>query len=232
MLRLARVAATALSVLTLLFRDLGHKSALGGWGRLAMMAGTLGMPTVLTGACFIWLDLKYLLSIPALAMTGGTMVGLLCACRMASPLEQWGWLLMVLSMSVGLVIGLYAFDGPLPAPAFVGSYNEFVRRLIRLAHPYAIVFGLLAILLARQRAGRLAVSLFVAGNCVTLLSIFLLALQSLPPVFLAPGPGLIVLALLAGIRWSDPSGKKTRDTIGEKEPKEDREREFGRGRES
>src|SRR5262245_5881583 len=44
MLRLARVAATALSVLTLLFRDLCPKSPLGRWGRLALMVGTLGMP--------------------------------------------------------------------------------------------------------------------------------------------------------------------------------------------
>jgi hypothetical protein len=223
MLRLARVAATALSVLTLLFRDLCPKSALGGWGRLAMMVGTLGMPTVLTAACFVWLDLKYLLPLPALAMTGGTLLGLLWARRTASALEQWGWLLIVLSMSVGLVIGLYAFDGPLPTPAFVGPYNQFVRRLIRLGHAYAIMLGLLAILLARHGAGRRAVSLFLAGTCVTLPAIGLLAFLELPTVILAPGPGLIVLALLVGIYWSVPPGEKGRDISPPREPEKEME---------
>jgi hypothetical protein len=209
MLRLARVAATALPLLTLLFRDLCPASPLGRWGRRAMMVGTLAMPVVLTLAGLVWLDLKYLLPIPALAMTGGVLLGLLCARRTASPLEQWGWLLVVVSMSIGLLIGLFAFDGPLPAPEFVGPYNAFVRRLIRFGHAYAIVFGLLAILLARQGAGRLAVGLFLAGSGGTLLGIVLLALPGLPTAVLAPGPALAVLAVLVGICGRRRPGKKS-----------------------
>jgi hypothetical protein len=211
MLRLARVAVTALSLLTLLYCDHAAAAVEQPWdrlGRLGLVIGTVGMPTVLTAASFIHLDLKYLLPIPALAMTAGVTLALLQAHRTASPLEQYGWLLVVLSMSVGLVIGLYAFDGPLPTPGFVGPYNELARRLIRLGHAYTIVFGLLAILLARQGAGPLAAGLFVVGNCVAVVAIVLLAFLPLPTAVLAPGPGLIVLALLVGIRWGRAAREK------------------------
>jgi hypothetical protein len=216
MLRLARVAATALSLLTLLFRGLCPASPLHRWGRLGMMVGTLGMPSVLTAACFVWLDLKYLLPIPSLAMTGAVLVALLCACRSATLLEQWGWLIIAVSMSIGLLIGLYAFDGPLPTPDFVGSYNEFVRRLMRLGHAYTIALGLLAILLARQGIGRWAASLFVAGCCVTLVDIGLLFFVELPVAILAPGPALVVLAMLVGLSMKTQPDKKPRDTIAGK----------------
>jgi hypothetical protein len=211
MLRLARVAATALSLLTLLSRDHTDAGAAPFWdrlGRLGLVIGTVGMPAVLTAASFIHLDLKNLLPIPALAMTGGVTLALLRANRTASPLEQYGWLLVVLSMSAGLVIGLYAFDGPLPTPEVVGPYNEFARRLIRLGHAYSIVFGLLAILLARQGAGPLAAGLFVAGNGLAVACIVLLAVLQAPTAILAAGPGLMVLALLVGMPWGTLPGKK------------------------
>lgn len=205
MLRLGRVAATALSLATLLFRDLcpaGPASPLVRWSRIAVMTGTLGMPTVLTAACFINVDLKYLLAIPSLAMTSGVLIALVWARRRAAPLEQWGWLLIASSMNVGLLIGMYAFDGPLSAPEFIGGYNEFVRRLSRLGHAYCIVLGLLAILLARQSAGRLATVLLLAGTVVTEVGIVLLPFWPDATAILAPGPALVALSLLDGVRWS------------------------------
>jgi hypothetical protein len=199
MLRLARVAAIALSFLTLLFCERRSPSLLGWWGRTAMLVGTLGMPLVLTLACFVSVDFKYLLPIPALAMTAGVFIGLLGARRTASLLEQWGWLMLVVSMSIGLLIGLFAFDGPLPTPEFIGSYNEFTRRLLRLGHAYAIVLGLLAIVLARRDGGAWTARLFVAGNCVTLLAILVLAFTEWSTIVLAAGPALIVAAMLLGI---------------------------------
>jgi hypothetical protein len=235
MLRLARVAATALSLLTLLYRDLAAAGAAqpgNRWSRLGLLIGTVGMPAVLTAACFVSMDLKYLLPIPALAMTGGVALALRQANRTASLLERWGWLLVVISMSVGLVIGLYAFDGPLPTPEFVGPYNGFVRRLIRLGHAYAIVFGLLAILLARHGAGRLAVSLFLAGSCGTVLGIGLLAFPGPPTAVSAPGPALAVLALLVGICGSRSPGNTARDVFAGKEPEKERGLALRRGRDS
>lgn len=203
MLRLARVAATALSLMTLLFRNLylsDPQSPLVRWSRLAMLVGTGGMPIVLTSACFMHVDLKYLLPIPALAMTGGVLFALLRARQTAPRLEQGGWLLIAMSMSVGLLIGFYAFDGPLPAPEFVGSYNDFVRRLSRLGHAYCIVLGLLAIVVARQSVGRLGEILLMVGSCVTILNIVLLAFLKAPSIILAPGPAVVALALIVGVQ--------------------------------
>jgi hypothetical protein len=235
MLRLARVAATALSLLTLLFRDLCPPDS--AWpplrrARLAMMVGTLGMPTVLTAACFVWIGFKYLLPIPALAMTAGVLVGLLHARRTASPLEQWGWLLIAATLNVGLLVGLYAFDGPLPTPEFVGGYKDFVRRLSRLGHAYCVVLGLLAILLARQGASHVAAWILVAGSSVTLLCIGLLTFLDLTTTILAPGPVLVVLALLLGIRWSDPPEKTARDEFAGTGPEKDRRPSSRRGSDS
>jgi hypothetical protein len=199
MLRLARVAAIALSLITLLFLDLAQrvrKDCV--WvsrARFAMVAGTVGMPAILSAASFIDVNIKYLLPLPALAMTGGVLVGLGLARQEANGLEQWGWLLIAVSMTIGLFIGFYAFDGPFPPPEFVGVYNAFTRRLMRLGHAYCIVLGLLAILIGREPVRPLVGNLLVGGSCVTLLAIILLAFLREPAFLLAPGPALVAVAL-------------------------------------
>ena len=100
-------------------------------------------------------------------------------------------------MSLGLLLGLYAFDGPFPAPPYQGQYNGFFRRLTRLGHAYCIVLGLLAILVAQVSASRLAAGLLVAGSCLTLLDIGLVAGWPEATPVLGAGPLLIALALLA-----------------------------------
>lgn len=205
MLRLAHVAAIALSVVTLLFRDLAGRAGPGPAARrarLALCCGTLGMPAVLTAASFAAVEIKFLLPIPALTMFAGTAVGAWLAWRFARPLELWGWLLVAASMGAGLFMGLYAFDGPAPAPPFLGAYNDFVRRLSRLAHAYCIVLGLLTIFIAREPDGgyaaswprRLGVPLLVVGTVATLLAIVLLAGGELPPDVLSGGPALVAAA--------------------------------------
>jgi hypothetical protein len=120
--------------------------------------------------------------------------GLLLAWKTARRLECWGWLLIAVSMCIGLLTGLYAFDGPLPAPPTQTEYNEFTRRLTRLGHAYAIVLGMLAILTARTAAGRWPATLLVTGTCMTLAAI---AVQPFWPFLwlLTLGPILVVLAL-------------------------------------
>jgi hypothetical protein len=202
MLRLARVAATALSLVVLLFGDLAERdpeSLEARLGRWLTAVGAVGMPAILTAASFLHRSIKYLLPVPALAMTAGAAAGALLALREAAPLEAWGWLLAAASMGVGLLVGLYAFDGPFPTPRFVGTYNAFTRRLTRLGHAYCIAFGLLAVLLARWDVGPAAAWGVVAGTGVTLLAITLVALSLLPVRTLAAGPALLALALLAGL---------------------------------
>jgi hypothetical protein len=192
MLRLARAAAVALPVLALLCAGLTRR------GLLALAVGAVLMPTTLTLAALTAVEVKYLLPVPALAAFGGT-VATLALARRAAPLERFGWALVASSLGVGLLMGLYAFDGPLPAPAFLDGYSAFARRLSRLAHAYAVVLGILAVFLAREPAparARLGVPLFVAGSLCTLAAVLVVALAPGLVPLLSGGPALTALAVL------------------------------------
>jgi hypothetical protein len=211
MLRLARAAVVALSLLTLLYQDLAARAGPGRrlvyWGQVALLVGAAGMPLVLGVAAFTTVEAKYLLPIPAQATFLGTLAGAWLAAAWARPLELWGWLLVAVSMGAGLLMGLYAFDGPLPAPAAIGAYNDYARRLTRLAHAYCIVLGLLSIFLARELeqaaqpgwARRLGVPLLVAGSVGTVAGVLLLACLELPPTVLRYGPAAVTGGLLLSL---------------------------------
>ncbi len=155
MLRLAQVACIALPLLTLLYQGLMARVPLdiplARWGFRAMLGGMIGT-SILAAAALTRVELKYFLPLPAVAMFAGTFCGAWLARRHGHPLERWGWVLIALSMAAGLLMGLYAFDGPLPSPAFIGDYNDPVRRVIRQTHAYAIVVGFISILISRAKA--------------------------------------------------------------------------------
>jgi hypothetical protein len=203
MLRLARVAAVALSLLVLLFRERAERAGAEPWarrGEWGLLVGCAGMPTILMAAAFVSIHLKYLLPIPALGATFGVLVALWLARRQARPLEQWGWLLIAVSLNVGLLIGLYAFDGPLPAPPTQEMYNGFDRRLVRLAHAYCIMLGLLCVLAARAGTSPLGARQLITASCVALVGIALEAIWPAAPWLLAGGPVAVVLAV--ALAWA------------------------------
>ncbi|MCC2669634.1 MAG: hypothetical protein K0Q72_2105, partial [Armatimonadetes bacterium] len=151
MLRLAGVAAIALPLQTILLQHLAGfppEKGAAKWGGPALAVGAAGMPLILTIAALGPLPLKYLLWLPADAVLFGAGVAVWLAFRNGTPLERWGWGLVLASMVVGQLMGGYAFDGPLPPPPAFGHYNDFVRRLSRLGHAYAILLGLLALFAA------------------------------------------------------------------------------------
>jgi hypothetical protein len=211
MLRLARAAVIALSLLTLLYQDLAARAGAGrrfvSWGEVALLLGALGMPLILSVAAFTSVEVKFLLAIPAQAAFWGTVAGVWLARSWARPLELWGWLLVAVSMAAGLLMGLYAFDGPLAAPAFLGAYNDYARRLSRLGHAYCIVLGLLSIFLARELEKspsanwqrRLGVPLLVAGSITTVAGVLLLACFELPVGTLRLGPAVITCGLILSL---------------------------------
>jgi hypothetical protein len=195
-----------LSVLALLYRDL-ETHAIGRWprwGRIALLAGAAGMPLTLAVAAFTAVEVKYLLGLPAQATFWGTLAGAWLAYRAGRPLEVWGWCLIAASMQVGLLMGLYAFDGPVPAPSYLGEYNDFPRRLSRLGHAYAIVLGMLSIFLSREMARgwhpvvsrKDSVPLLIAASVITILFIALTAASVAPTGALALGPALVAVGLV------------------------------------
>jgi hypothetical protein len=145
MLRLARVAAIALPVLTVLFAGLSsradpHSRAVR-WGGIGMLWGTIGMPAVLAAAALTRVEIRFLLPFPAGAVFFGTLCGLRLSRRHALRLETWGWFLIAASMAAGLFMGLYAFDLPLLPMNPMGDYNDLLRRIVRHAHVAAILSG-------------------------------------------------------------------------------------------
>lgn len=208
MLRLARVAVIALTVLTLLYFDLAYRanttSPIITWGHRGLLGGTIGMPLVLALACFTFIPLKYLLPIPATLVCVGAMAGLNLAWKYGDRLERLGWAIITASLFTGMGIGMYAFDGPLPAPWGMDQYQELLRRLLRIGHAYAIVLGILTLFLAQvfqqQRqvhiVRRLGLGLYLAGMGTTLVTFTLLALSVVPVSATAIGPAIVALGLL------------------------------------
>jgi hypothetical protein len=209
MMRLARVAVIALSVLTLLYygvaRRAGMDRSTARWGGLVLACGAIGMPAILVAACFTSLYLKYVLALPATAVLVGVFLGLMFGLRYAKPLEWWGWALIAASTSVGMLMGLYAFDGPLGTPEFLGEYNETPRRLLRLAHSYCIVLGIMAIFLAREFDGKcvphwpanLGIPLFVAGSAAGVGVLVMQIVTTFSTYALCIGPAVAVIGTVA-----------------------------------
>jgi hypothetical protein len=65
--------------------------------------------------------------------------------------EFFGWLLLAISMNMGLLMGAYAFDGPFSAPEFVGEFLDAGRRLLRSIHVEVIVAATALIVADRWR---------------------------------------------------------------------------------
>jgi hypothetical protein len=114
-----------------------------------------------------------------------------------------GWASVAAGVGVGLVMGLWSFDGPMPVPAWLGEYGDTSRRLARLGHIAFIGLGILDILADRElrqttlgpRATTAASWLLIAGN--TLLPITLFAAAAWRPLkYLMPLPAMAVFAAL------------------------------------
>jgi hypothetical protein len=142
MMRLAQVAAIALPLLALEYPE-GD----GRWNRIGRglsILGMVGLPVVLAAAATVSIELKYLLPIPADAMTIAMVLAVFGSQR---SLQKAGFAIVAASMIAGLLMGAYAFDGPLPSP--VGAYDEPLRRLLRQGHVVVMVAGAAAIAFTR-----------------------------------------------------------------------------------
>ena len=208
MLRLARVAVIALTVLTLLYFDLATRTKVLSptvtWGHRGLLGGTVGMPLVLALACFTATAVKYLLPIPATLVCLGAVAGLNLAWKHGSRLECLGWSIITSSLFAGMIIGMYAFDGPLPAPTTMEHYQNLPRRLLRIGHAYAIVLGILTLFLAERfqkqpalhRIRKIGLGIYIVSVATTLSIMTLLAWTVVPCWAAAIGPAGTALGLL------------------------------------
>ena len=118
-----------------------------------------------------------------------------------------GWTCIAIGLSMGLIIGLWAFDGPATPPEALAAYDGTPRRLLRLSHIAWIALGLFNVVLAgvarQRRVPRLALTCMNLGS--TLLPLTLLVAVWIPPAkYLMALPASCVLLttiLMARLGW-------------------------------
>ena len=115
-----------------------------------------------------------------------------------------GWTSLAIGVAVGLVMGLWSFDGPLQPPGWIGEYTDTSRRLVRLGHIAFIGLGAIDILLERElvrsalgQAGRrLASWSMVIGNVLLPVTLFASAAYRPIKYFMAVPASAVFVALV------------------------------------
>ena len=164
--RLAMMAARAVPVLALLAalspratETAPRGSALGAraaWWTLhlqplAFLVGATTLPAILALSAFVHREIAWTLPLGADTSLLGCAAAAIAARRHEDRLAYFGWLTICVSMGAGLLMGAYAFGGPMPAPAAIGDYATLTRTLMRDAHVVALGAGLVAVVIALSR---------------------------------------------------------------------------------
>lgn len=122
-----------------------------------------------------------------------------------------GWILFLIGIIGGMVMGMWSFDGPVPAPAALADYSSLPRRLTRLAHIAAMALGITNILYGQelprlrlsQRARDIGAWSMVAAGTLMPLFLSLAAFADARWKFALPVPATASLAgvaiIVAGI---------------------------------
>jgi hypothetical protein len=127
-----------------------------------------------------------------------------------------GWTSLAVGVGVGLVLGLWSFDGPLKPPAWIGEYGDTSRRLVRLGHIAFIGLGLIDILIERElvrsalggRSRAVASWSMAVGNVLLPVTLFGAAIY-LPVKWVMGLPAsLVFLALLLAAFGSRVAARK------------------------
>lgn len=206
MLRLARVASIALAALGWgQFRNADTLPGIGPprWARFLAVHAAWAMPVALILSAVISPDLKYLLPLPAYAALIPAVAAALRDLRLRRLRSGAGWALAAGSMAVGLALGGWSFDGPLPAPPGFESYTASARQAVRLGHADAVLFGLL--LLYSRSGGWLP-----AGAAWTAFGWVAASLGLAAPALMAVGPAAGAVGCLIEIGAPGPRDTESR----------------------
>ncbi len=130
--------------------------------------------------------------------------------------RQIAWLSFCVGVATGMVMGLWSFDGPLPAPPGLGSYDELSRRLARLGHIAFFGLGFLNLFLARElerttlgpKSRQIASMAMNFGNVFLPLTLFAAAVYHPVKYLMSVPAAAVFLALLltACGAWPERSG--------------------------
>jgi hypothetical protein len=155
MLRLARMAAVAIPLFLLMHHEIRDgavdRPLLIKWVPKIFLFGAVALPLLLVLPPAVWMPLKYATPLGSDAVLIGVGFTAYWAFKKGLKVEFLGWLLLAISMNMGLLMGAYAFDGPFAAPEFIGEYLDAGRRLLRSSHVEVIVVATAMIIADRWR---------------------------------------------------------------------------------
>ena len=128
------------------------------------------------------------------------------------------WTGMACGVALGLLMGLWSFDGPFAPPAFIGDYTDTSRRLLRLGHIACFGLGILNLLLVQalaelrdaSRITRYAAKAMNFGNVFLPLVLIAAAIHA-PIKYLLPIPALSVFAALCLMAYVVRAGNQRAD---------------------
>ena len=63
--------------------------------------------------------------------------------------QALAWCSILCGALTGMLMGLWSFDGPIPVPGWIGSYDELPRRFLRLAHVAMFALGMLHVMVGK-----------------------------------------------------------------------------------
>lgn len=118
--------------------------------------------------------------------------------------RQIAWLSFCVGVATGMVMGLWSFDGPFPAPPGLERYDDLSRRLARLGHIAFFGLGFLNLFLAGAleqtslgaKARRMAAVAMNFGNVFLPLTLFAAAVYHPVKYLMSVPAAAVFLALL------------------------------------
>ena len=131
------------------------------------------------------------------------------------------WTGMAFGAALGLIMGLWSFDGPMAPPNFIGDYTDTSRRLLRLGHIACFGVGILNLLLVQaliesrdlSKVARHTAKAMNFGNIFLPLVLVVAAVYA-PAKYLLPFPALSVFAALCLTAFVVGAGRQGREYAG------------------
>ena len=155
MFRLARMASAAIPLFLLMHHEIREdtieRPLLLKWVPKIFLFGAVALPLLLVLPPVVWMPLKYAMPLGSDAVLIGVGFTAYWAFKKRLMFEFSGWLILAISMNMGLLMGAYAFDGPFSPPEFVGDFLDAGRRLLRSMHVELIVAATALIFVDRRR---------------------------------------------------------------------------------
>lgn len=124
------------------------------WEPILFAIGASALASALMAGAFVNKEFVWLTPIGADAAVAACVAATIRARWRGDYLAFVSWALVCFSMLIGLLMGIYAFGGPIPTPGFIGGYNTVLRTLLRDTHVVLMVLGVVGIAVAMARAAR------------------------------------------------------------------------------